>query len=73
MITKLFSYFETCNKKQVSHGMLNFCVRKIYVRLSLRYANQILIGDDVLVYKNGKLTTEKVIDTSSITMQGKFT
>ena len=40
--------------------------------LSFRYADDISIGDDVLVQRNAALIPEKVIDISRFTMQGKF-
>ena len=37
-----------------------------------RYADQILIGNDILVEKNNKLTPAKVISISSVKAQGKY-
>ena len=42
------------------------------IRLPFRFANKIIIGDDVLIKKNDKLTPEKVTHISSLTMQGKY-
>ena len=39
---------------------------------NFRYADQILIGDEVLAQENNAFTPVKVTDISSLTMQGKF-
>ena len=38
----------------------------------IRYADQITIGDEVLIQENEQLTHGIVINVSSSTMQGKF-
>ena len=40
--------------------------------LLLRYANQVLFGDEVLIDKNNKLISSKVIKVSSFKMQGNY-
>ena len=38
----------------------------------LRYADQLSITDEVLVHQNDKLTPDKVINVSSLIMQGDY-
>ena len=38
--------------------------------LSYRYADQVSVGDEVLVLRNDELMPAKVMDVSSIIMQG---
>ena len=38
--------------------------------LSLRYADHVLVGDEVLVNDKDELTPTKVINVSDLTMQG---
>ena len=42
------------------------------VSLFFRDADKVLIGDDVLVYGDDELSSEKVIDVSSFVMDGKI-
>ena len=44
--------------------------KHININLFVRYANEILIGDYVLVAKKDKIAQEKVIDVSSFIKQG---
>ena len=40
--------------------------------LSFRYADKVLTGDDVLVDGKDELSSEKVTNVTSLTMQGKL-
>ena len=37
----------------------------------VRYADQVLVGDEVMVQRLGQLTKEKIIDVFTSTMHGK--
>ena len=39
---------------------------------SYRYADQVSVGDEVMVLRNDKLMPSKVMDVSSLTMQGNY-
>ena len=39
---------------------------------SFRYADQVAIGDEVLVQENDDLTPSKIINVTSSTMQGNY-
>ena len=63
--------------------MSSFIVTQIYkcywmckicksVSLFFRVANKVLNGDDVLVYANDELSSEKVTNVSSFEMHGKI-
>ena len=40
--------------------------------ITCRYADQVLIGDEVLVEQNAKLTPARVINVLSVRMQGNY-
>ena len=42
----------------------------ITINIPLRYANQLSIGDEILVQENNELIPEQVINVSNIIMQG---
>ena len=42
------------------------------INSSLRGANEVSIGDEVLVDRNGKFIPDKVIDVSSSKMKGDY-
>ena len=41
-----------------------------FFQLSYSFADEVIIGNDVLVQENGELVPEKVTEVSSVTMQG---
>ena len=47
-------------------------LKEIHVIFSFRYADQVAIGDEVLVQENDGLTPSKVINVTSSTMQGNY-
>ena len=40
--------------------------------LSYRYADQVSVGDEVMVLRNDKLMPAKVMDVSSLIVQGNY-
>ena len=40
--------------------------------VSFRYANKVSLGDEVLIHRNGEMTTTKVINITKTLMQGKY-
>ena len=49
----------------------NFNINQEILKLLLRYANQVAIGDEILVLRNNELTSVEVISVSKMTLQGK--
>ena len=53
------------------HSDVMFYFLNIVWNISLRYADQLSIGDEVLVERNCELAPEKVINITSYPMQGR--
>ena len=45
-------------------------MKDMFQNISIRYANQVLFGDEVLIQESNKLIPSKVIKVSTFIMQG---
>ena len=59
------------------HFFLRFCTRKrsktyLFISCYFRYANDVSVGDELLVQGNEKLIPTKVVDITDLIMQGNY-